>query len=924
MIVEKAQQHTMKTMAAYDAYDPSSDEDFIPVLKLASFICNCKCSFISFIEHDWQNVRFTNGFEPLQLPLEKSLCKLVYHNDDFFEIPAINEDEEAKALIKEAEINFNYYAGIPLIDFEGNKIGTVCVSDTHSKRLDKNQIDAFKALVSQVTTTLELRKSNLEEIRNTKRNEEFSELFNSSPDLICILSAELKIVSINKTVFDVTGYSVKEVIGMNISEFIVPEDRKTLIRTATRNLKRKIKRFDVETQIQTKDKVIKSISWNACSKNKSWFVTGRDVTYNNKVLQHLKQLSTVASQINNGVVISNANNNVVWINNAFTDIAGYTLEDLEYQKLGDVIAGANSNIDIIEKARNKTNNKKSFSVELLAYRKDGKPIWLAIHNTIILDKGGEVESLIEIVIDITERKQAEERFELLSLVASKTENGVCISDKTGRVNWINNALVKILGYELKDLEGKRLGDLVKGMDTDVKRLGESRAIATKSVPYDLELKVYKKDGTPVWLSISNTPILDENGHTDKQIEIINDISERKKAEIQLLKSKEQALQLSKAKEMFLSIMSHEIRTPLNAVIGLSNLLIQEQKLDAQVQSLNLLKFSADNLLNLINDILDFSKIEMGKMNLEKKGVNIRELVKDIVDSLVFKKQEKGINIKYKVAANVPEKVRADKTRLYQILINLINNAVKFTEKGFVEIEVSLVSMNENHSVLHFEVTDTGIGISEDKFGYIFESFTQAASNTTRKYGGSGLGLPITKKLIELYNGEIKLNSEVGRGTTFYFDLTFDNYKVMEKEIVENEHEKLSLNVKVLVVDDNEINRILAKKILNKFQVEVVTVDSGMEAIRQLESKKFDIVLMDIYMPEMTGYETVGKIRAFDDPYFKELPIIALTASIMHEDIETIYKYGMNDYQIKPFKAEELISKIGKHAKKFQKEKAKLN
>nr|MBC7611792.1 PAS domain S-box protein [Pseudopedobacter sp.] len=915
--IKSNHQQAIQAMADYDLYDNSSDKEFEPILKLAQFITSCSISFISFVNKNWESIRFTKGMPQMQLPTDKTFCKIIIDSHGFVEIEDISKDSRVENLFANQFPSFLFYAGIPLIDKDGEVIGTLCVGNQTSKHLNSDQIEAFEALAIQVMSNLELRRVNLLETKNLKKSEEFVNLFNSSPDLILMLDENQEILTINDAVEDIFGYTEKEFKGLNISNFIIAEDRKDVVKLATANLKKKLKKLNIETRIITKNKSIKWISWNAITKNRIWFVSGRDITKERESRQQLHQLSTVASKINNGVVISDPNSNVIWINNAFTKITGYKLDDLESQKLGDVIIGANSNIDIIEKARQETQNKKSFSVELLAYRKDGAPIWLSIFNTIILDNKGEIESLIEIVIDITERKHAEERLELLSLVASKTENGVSISDKTGRVKWINSALEKLFEYTFKELEGKRIGDIVRGSNTDFKKLNEARADARRHLPYDIELEVYKKDGTPVWVSVSNTPIYDDKGNIEREVEIINDITERKKAEEQLIESKEQALQLSKAKEMFLSVMSHEIRTPLNAVIGLTNILLEEEKLAHQEQNLDLLKFSSDNLLSLINDILDFTKIEVGKMELEKKGVNIGDLVRDISDSLSFKVKEKGIEIKHFIDPGLPTLVRGDKTRLYQILINLLNNAIKFTEKGFVKISVCLVSVEEDFTTLHFEISDTGIGIPEDKFDYIFELFTQAESNTTRKYGGTGLGLSIAKRLIELFDGEIKLNSKVGEGTMFYFDLRFNNFKDLSIEKVNSsENQKIMMNAKVLVVDDNEINRILANKILSKFGIEVVFAESGEEAIEIItQDNTIDLVLMDIYMPGISGYEATKRLRSIDGEYYQKLPIIALTASILNDDIETIYNSGMTDHQLKPYKPDDLIAAISKYVNK---------
>jgi PAS domain S-box-containing protein len=904
--------HNYQPIVEYDYHESTSDIDFNHILELACFITNSPISFISFFENNVQRLKYTIGIPTSELPYNQSLCQFPINENGFYEIEDVNNNAQVKALLKKSDFDFKYFAGLPLVSPKGVIVGTICVIDLESKKLKANQIKAFKALGLQVINNLELHKKNVEEQKSRLKAEEFSNLFNSSPDLFCILSSDLNILFINSAVHDIMGFNVADCMGVNISKFVYRDDRQSVIEISNHNLKNKIKQFSIETRILTKNKKIKWVSWNASTKNKTWFVTGRDITKHKVTVQLLNQLSTVASKINNGVVISNPENNVVWINNAFTNITGYTLEDLEFQKLGDVIIGANSNIDIIEKARVETKNKKSFSVELLAYRKNGDPIWLSIFNTIILDHKGEVESLVEIIADITERKKVEEELGLLSLVASKTENGVSINDKTGRVKWINDAMIKLLGYELHELEGKRAGDVVRGANTDFKRPHESAEASRKLIPYNVELSVYKKDGTPVWISVSNTPILDINGNLEREIEIINDISERKQAELQLLEAKEQALHLSKAKEMFLSVLSHEIRTPLNAVIGLTNILQQEEKLDKQVQVLNLLEFSSENLLHLINDILDLSKIEVGKMDLEVNSVNLNDLLNDIVNSLSFKANENGVTINYKIDKDVPSLVMADKTRLYQILINLIINALKFTKKGFVQITVSLKAKQKSQTTLHFEVKDSGIGIAENKLESIFETFTQAETGTARKYGGTGLGLSITKKLIELYNGKIEVKSTLGKGTVFYFDLKFDNHKekiTLDKS--ELDFDRL-INTRILVVDDNEINRILAKKVLSKFHVIVETAESGEKAIEMLESKNFDILLLDIHMPGLSGYETSEKLRAIDDVYFKELPIIALTASVMHEDLHTIYKYGMNDFQLKPFKPNDLASKIIKN------------
>jgi PAS domain S-box-containing protein len=907
---------TIKTMVDHDLYSDSSDDDFVSILKLAAYITNCKASAISFIEDQKQNMRYVFGpkLQPVEMLLNDSLCQFLSDKNNFTEISDLSQDPRTNELYKTGLIPYSYYGGLPFYNKKNEIIGSICVFKDSSNLLEENQILAFSALIDQITKVLSLRKGNLKNIANETKEEEFKTLFNFSPDLICILNDEQEITSINSSSIDFLGLTPDECEGVNISNFIHPHDRKNVLETASNFLSNNIKSFEIETRLIAKERSQKWISWNAVTNNRKWFIIGRDITNTKEVLKNLNQLSTVASKINNGIVISDANSKVIWVNNAFTNITGYQLEDVTNHKLGDVILGEDSNTDIVENARKATEDKKSFAVELLAYTKEGKPIWLSVFNTIILDDDGKIESLIEIVVDITERKKSEEKLELLSLVASKTDVGVSICDKDGRVSWINDSLIKILGYELNELYGKRIGDVVKGTDTDTDILLDARKKVQNLLPYNIEQKVYIKDGTEIWLSISNTPIRDEKNNSIKQIEIIADITKKKYVEFQLVQAKEQALQLSKAKEMFLSVMSHEIRTPLNAIIGLSNILADEKKLPEQKQTINLLKFSSDNLLALVNDILDFSKIEVGKMELENKRLNIKELIRDIAHSLAFKVKEKNIQLKYNVSSNIPELVRGDKTRLYQILINLINNAIKFTNSGFVEIIVELIKLEEHQIHIQFTIIDTGIGISPDKFDSIFESFTQAYSNTFRKYGGSGLGLTITKKLIELYQGDIKVESEIGKGSTFSFDIKFNNFIEVNQVNKEVQMDELLSEGKILVVDDNEINIMLASKVLIKYGFDVISAVNGFEAIKLLENRDFDLVLMDVHMPEISGYETTKKIREINDEYFKNLPIIALTASILKDDMSEIYKCGMTDYHVKPFKAEELFKKISKYLK----------
>ncbi|MEO1438407.1 MAG: response regulator [Bacteroidota bacterium] len=368
-----------------------------------------------------------------------------------------------------------------------------------------------------------------------------------------------------------------------------------------------------------------------------------------------------------------------------------------------------------------------------------------------------------------------------------------------------------------------------------------------------------------------------------------------------------------AKAEFLSAMSHELRTPMNAVVGLTNYLMRQDPRPDQVEMLNTLEFSANNLLSLINDILDFSKIEAGKIDLEEVDFNLHDLIKGVSSSLGTKADDKGIALNYHYDQKLPNWVKGDPTRLSQILNNLVGNALKFTNaKGNVDLNVRLLEDVKGKHQIYFEVVDTGIGIPQDKLDSIFENFTQAASFTTRKYGGTGLGLSITKKLLEIQDSAIQVKSKEGEGSTFYFTLSLgtsekNNVSKSSVNLRKVEEQKLD-GYKVLLVEDNKINQVVAKKFLSMWKMEIDVAENGLIAVEAVQKKKFDIILMDLQMPEMDGFEATRMIRSLGGAY-EDLPILALTASAVLEIKSKAFEVGMNDYIMKPFDPDQLFRKI---------------
>jgi CheY-like chemotaxis protein len=382
----------------------------------------------------------------------------------------------------------------------------------------------------------------------------------------------------------------------------------------------------------------------------------------------------------------------------------------------------------------------------------------------------------------------------------------------------------------------------------------------------------------------------------------------------IILARQKAEEAAQSKQLFMSTMSHEIRTPLNEVIGITNLLLQGGPREDQMDYIKALKFSGNHLLTLVNDVLDYNKMESGKIVFEQTQFNLSDFLEEIMRSYSFRSKAKNLQFDIIKDKDVPAVVIGDPIRLNQILSNLLSNALKFTIHGSIKVIIKELSRSGNQSKMEFTVTDTGIGIPKDKQSMIFDSFTQASSDTTRHFGGTGLGLAICKKLIELQGGTITIDSEPDKGSTFRFVLMFGisekNAKSQPADLPEN-FSGLE-GKKILVAEDNKINFFVANKFLISWGITVTHAENGQIALDILEKEDFDLILMDLHMPVMDGIEATRIIRKSDNLKIKDIPIVALTAAIMSESHDKIEDLKINDYVLKPFKPHDLFERILKH------------
>ena len=545
--------------------------------------------------------------------------------------------------------------------------------------------------------------------------------------------------------------------------------------------------------------------------------------------------------------------------------------------------------------------------EFRIIRPDGEIRWLYKRSRAIRDSRGDVIRLDGISTDITELKQTEQNLRLYKEVFSRSNEAVAILNQEFRFVEQNESHRELLGYSDKELCELSPGAFMAGQ-----AFQEALARAGKVPSFRFETVLQTKSGKSLDAEVSTFSILNTTGEMLCRVGVVRDISERKRIEIERRKAQEAAEAANRAKSEFLANMSHEIRTPLNGVLGMTELALSTRLNEEQREYLTLVKSSGEALLTVINDILDFSKIEAGRLDINPIDFELRDSLGDTLKTLSLRAYEKGLELALHAAPEVPYRVQGDPTRLRQIVVNLVGNAIKFTDHGEVVLHVTVESQTEHETILHFIVADTGIGIPSDKQQAIFQPFTQADSSSTRRYGGTGLGLAISFQLTELMGGRLWVESAKGKGSKFHFTIRFQPAHSKRESLPTSGRSTSLEGLQVLVVDDNATNRRLLDELLSNWGMKPAMADggwTGLETMRQANAggKPFPLILIDALMPDMDGFTLAERIK--EDPALSGATIMMLTSGGQRGDAARCRKLGIAAYLHKPVKERDLLQAV---------------
>lgn len=1017
----------IEKLKSYELMGLGKDPELDVFAQAACLITDCPAALIGMMEQETQRIQSCVGIALETVDRNNTLCQYTIMRKEVVIIEDTFEDVRSSSnpLIREGNIRF--YAGVPLLDDDGDALGTICVIDFQPKQLSEKQVNSLAELGKAVTKIL------LGKHRKIQAGY-FAEIFHLTNNIICVLDDMHHVKDVNPAFSKVLGLSRSNSLGKSIFTLLGDTNEK-LVSDLNRVTETKYGIQSNSTTLTGNGQMVE-IEWHFKfdAVNRDILAFGRNVTAERDEKLKLENSERrFRSFFENSIGLMSMHDmegNILSVNERGREILRYSKEEVKGLNLTNLVPA--HHVGLVAEYLQRIASNREDSGMMVLQTKDGEDISWLYHNMLETDENGK-SYVVSTALNMTDRLRLENDLLHTKQILEQTNavaqvGGWEVDLVDNKVYWSDSTKL-IHGVPLDftpDFE-HAIGFYEQESQVTLRRVFEE-AIASRT-PYDTELRLLKQNGESIWVRVKGIPEFDndvckrvygiiqdidhskslflelerkesmlrafvdyvpasvamfdrdfnyisvsnqwlEDFHDGANLlpnsnffdlfpnipenrkkiyrdalagvsyknrdEIIQaggtaeaqhfnwevrpwhladgsiggiiiftqNITESVKINDELKLAKELAVLASKAKSEFLANMSHEIRTPLNGVIGFSDLLMKTPLNDTQLQYLSYINESGSSLLNIINDILDFSKIESGKLELFVDKYNLYDVANQVINVVLYQAQRKDIELLLNIEQGLPAFVWVDESRIKQVLVNLLGNAVKFTEKGEIEFKISKRYNSEDKLALRFEVRDTGIGIPPEKQQRIFDAFTQEDSSVSKRYGGTGLGLTISNNLLKYMGSKLHLVSKMGVGSTFFFDI---EVPFEEQEVIDT---ALPLN-RVLVVDDNANNRIILQHMLSYKNIESVLAANGMEALQLLmKGERFDVILMDYHMPILSGLETIGKIKELFLKQEEGIPLIVLhTSSEEHEVISAFRQEEHSFCLLKPIKSEELYSTL---------------
>ncbi len=790
----------------------------------------------------------------------------------------------------------------------------------------KNRFDEIKLLRQRIAELEKSTRENRDLVESVIRAKlEWENTFDSLPDLIAIIDRQHRITRVNKAMAGRLGLLPKEVIGKTCFELVHRTDKPPdycphalLLKDGQMHTIQVMEKLiggdfivSVSPMYDERGAVIASVH------------VARDISnikaVENALEESEKKYRNIFENAVEGIFQTTPEGRFITVNSSMASMHGFSSPEEMIISVDDIGKQLYVNHEDREKYRTILKEKEKVSnFEAQVFRKDGSTIWTSTSSRVVKDTSGNISRFEGTAVDISVRKKTEEKLQeqlhFLQVLIDSIPLPVFYKDSKGLYVGCNKAFESYLGRSKEQIIGKTVYDISDKESADIYNKMDQDLFREPGVQ-SYETVVKYKDGSTRNVVYSKATYVGIDGHVNGLVGIIFDITELKNTEAELRKAKEDAEVANRAKSEFLASMSHEIRTPMNAIIGMSELLMDTSLTSEQNKYIQVFRDAGENLLRLINDILDLSKVEAGQIQIERTDFDLMDIVERTCDVMALRAHEKNLELACHVHPDVPLYLFGDPTRLRQILVNIIGNAIKFTERGEIVLEVkkqdSGIRSLQSEIRLFFSIRDTGIGIPKDKLGIIFDKFTQVDASITRKYGGTGLGLAISRRFIELMHGRIWIESEVNVGTKVSFEACFGIQK--DSNITHKRPDCTKLkDLNVLVIDDNVTNRMIIRETLESYGIFVEEAENGEKGLQLIEhgfsiKKPFRVVLLDFFMPAMDGFEVMARIQK--NSWLNNLSVIILTSGYIKGDKEKAKELGASDLLRKPVKKTELIEAI---------------